>query len=43
VVVAFIHCLKRIDESVYDRLIGLDPELKKLYDACGKWLEKDDQ
>ena len=42
VTVGFLHCVKRVDESVFDRLIGLEPELKKLYDACAKWLERDD-
>ena len=42
VTVGFMHCVKRVDESVFERIIGLEPELKKLYDACGKWLERDD-
>jgi hypothetical protein len=42
VTVGFMHCVKRADESVYEKFIGLDPELKKLYHACGKWLERDD-
>jgi hypothetical protein len=42
VTVGFMHCVKRVDESVFERIIGLEPELKKLYEACGKWLERDD-
>jgi hypothetical protein len=42
VTVGFMHCVKRTDESVFERIVGLEPELKKLYDACGKWLERDD-
>ena len=42
VTVSFMHCIKRVDESVFERIFGLEPELKRLYDACGKWLERDD-
>jgi len=42
VTVAFLHCVKRADESVFKRIVGLESELKKLYDACAKWLERDD-
>jgi len=42
VTVGFMHCMKRVDEGVFERVIGLEPELKKQYDACKKWLERDD-
>ncbi|KAF2491132.1 hypothetical protein BU16DRAFT_621782 [Lophium mytilinum] len=42
VTVGFLQCVKRADESVFEKLVGLEQELKKLYDACGKWLERDD-
>jgi len=42
VTVGFMHCLKRVDEGVFERFVGLEQELKKLYDACAKWLERDD-
>jgi hypothetical protein len=42
VTVGFMQCVKRADESVFERMIGLAPELKTLYNACGKWLERDD-
>jgi hypothetical protein len=42
VTVGFMHCLKRVDERVFKKTVTLEPELKKLYDACGEWLERDD-
>ncbi|KIW01904.1 hypothetical protein, variant [Verruconis gallopava] len=42
VTVGALQCLKRADEIVFQKLVGLEPELLKLYDACREWLERDD-
>jgi len=40
--VSFVHFVRRASEERYERLIGVDQVLKKHYEACGKWMEKDD-
>lgn len=34
--------LKRVDEQDFERFLGFDDVFKKFYDACEKWLERDD-
>jgi len=42
VLVSAIHFFKRVDESYFERFVGSDDAFGKLYEACGKWLERDD-
>jgi hypothetical protein len=35
--------MKRVDEQAFETGINLDPAFKPLYDACRKWLERDDR
>lgn len=40
--VGFLHFLKRVDSSLFDRFVSLDPTFTRVYDASREWLEKDD-
>ncbi|KAL5113750.1 hypothetical protein ACEQ8H_008362 [Pleosporales sp. CAS-2024a] len=40
--VSAMHMMKRIDVNVFRRFLEFDAALPKLYDACKRWLEKDD-
>ena len=42
VVVSFLHFARRIDEAIFERAVVMEPSLKTVYDACRKWLERDD-
>ena len=42
ILVGFLHFLKRIDISMYERAVDLDPALKTVYEASQKWLSRDD-
>ena len=42
VVVSWLHFLNTIDEEIYKKVVAIDHVFGKLYDACGKWLERDD-
>lgn len=40
--VAFLQFLKRLDESAFERFLGFDEAIGKVYDASKEWLERDD-
>ena len=42
VLVGLLQFIKRTDEKNFDRLVGIEPALKELYDAAKPWLERDD-
>lgn len=42
VIVAFLHFAKRVDEAIYEQLVGIEPALKMVYEASTPWLERDD-
>ena len=42
VIVSALHFMKRIDEGMFKRVIGIDPALDKVYEASKPWLERDD-
>lgn len=39
--VTYIHFAKRLNKQDFERLLSHDESFGKLYQACGKWLEKD--
>lgn len=41
VVVGMLHFFKLVDESLYERMVQIEPEFEKLYGACRLWLERD--
>lgn len=41
VVVGALQFVKKVDERLFERIVGMEPALGKLYDACGRWLERD--
>jgi glutathione S-transferase len=40
--VAFLQFVKRLDESAFERFVGFDDAIRKVFDASKEWLEKDD-
>lgn len=42
VVVSFLHFARRVDESLYERAVAMEPSLGTLCDASKSWLERDD-
>lgn len=42
VLVSFLMFIKRIDEREFQKALSLDSAFGILYDACRKWLEKDE-
>lgn len=42
VIVGGLQCFKRADVDIYERIVGVEPALKTLYDASAAWLERDD-
>lgn len=42
VIVGSLRHLRRIDESLYGRVVEIEPRLGTLYNACKLWLERDD-
>jgi len=38
----FVQFVRRSKEDSFEKLIGVDEVLRKQYEACGKWLERDD-
>lgn len=40
--VSFLQFLRRCDQSLFDKAVAFDPVIKANYDACSKWLERDD-
>ena len=41
-IVSFLQMLKVLDQAMFDRATSFDPAVKELYDACAKWLERND-
>jgi glutathione S-transferase len=39
--VAMLHCAKRVDEGVFERILGLDESFPRVYEACAEWLERE--
>ncbi|KAM3086337.1 hypothetical protein ACMFMF_000288 [Clarireedia jacksonii] len=42
IIVGLLHFLKVIDVKIYERVVGIDDSLAKVYDACKPWLKRDD-
>jgi len=43
VIVSFLQFFKAIDQKLlFDRVVGIEPALGKLYDASKQWLERED-
>ena len=40
--VGFLHFLKRVDTTLFDRFISIDPTFSRVYYASEEWLKKDD-
>lgn len=40
--VAYLKFLEIVDGDVFERVVGLDEGFNRVYQACGKWLERDD-
>ena len=40
--VATMTCLKRIDETIYDRVVHVEPALKVLFEASKEWVKRID-
>jgi hypothetical protein len=34
--------IERLDESLFERFLALDPAFPKIYEASKQWLERDD-
>lgn len=42
VIVGYLQMAKRIDEELFARIGAAGPSLRRLYEACAPWLERDD-
>ena len=42
IVVGVLGYFKRIGEGLFERVIGIEPALEALYEACRPWLERND-
>jgi len=42
VVVGGLEIFKRVEGRLFERVVRMEPRLGRLYEACGKWLERDD-
>jgi len=42
VVVGGLEFFKRVEGRFFERVVRVEPRLGRLYEACGKWLERDD-
>jgi hypothetical protein len=40
--VSALQFFRRIDESIFRRLVEMEPAFEKVYDASKQWLERDD-
>ena len=40
--VGFVHFVRRASESEWERMMGVDEGLRRQYEACKPWLERDD-
>ncbi|QDS72629.1 hypothetical protein FKW77_002275 [Venturia effusa] len=41
VFVSFLQFLRRSDERAFTKVLAIDDAFEKVYEACGKWLERD--
>lgn len=41
IIVALVEGFKRIGEDIGERILGMDERFRKLYEGCGKWMERD--
>jgi hypothetical protein len=41
VLVSFLHFIKRANEEAFTKALEVDEAIKKVYEASGKWLERD--
>ena len=41
-VVGALQWIKRLGDGRYERIVGYDTAFGKIFDACGKWSERDD-
>lgn len=42
VLVSFLQFIKRANEEAFTKALEVDDAIKKVYEASGKWLERDD-
>ena len=42
VMVGYLQMVRRVDEELFARIGAEGPALKRLYEACAVWLERDD-
>jgi hypothetical protein len=40
--VGMLRFFRVLDEEIFEKTVKACPEAGKLYDACSKWLERDD-
>ena len=43
VIVGYLRMAWRVDEALLARIGAAGPALKRLYEACAPWLERDDR
>ena len=43
IIVSLLQYAKRVDESIYERAVSIEPSLKIVYDASKQWLGRDDR
>lgn len=41
ILVGALHWFRRSGEGVYERVVEMEPSLRRLYEASGKWVERD--
>jgi hypothetical protein len=41
-VIAWMQCCRRVDEEVFASILSTDEAFGRLYQACEKWLARDD-
>ncbi|KAL6720023.1 hypothetical protein ACLMJK_001944 [Lecanora helva] len=42
IIVAALHCIRRVGEENYERAVAIEPALGTLYEVSKAWLERDD-
>jgi hypothetical protein len=41
-IVGLLHFFKVVDQPTYERVLKTEPVYGKLYEACQKWLDRDE-
>ena len=41
VIIADLECIRRTDQESFERIARYDGKIRQLWEACGKWLERD--